>query len=87
MKSFCVSLISLNMCPAISKLPTLGSIAKVAIARSFEYIYYIKTHGKKYPQYLLVSTRSIFLIMNFSRHNTGSWVGCKSAIIPLITVL
>ena len=47
-----------------------------------------KTNGKYYPQYLLGYTYLIFIIMNFSRHNTDSWVGCnKKAIIPLVTVL
>ncbi len=47
-----------------------------------------KTNGKLYPQNLLVYTYSILIIMNFSRHNTDSWVGCnKKAIIPLVTVL
>ncbi|GAG81104.1 unnamed protein product, partial [marine sediment metagenome] len=46
-----------------------------------------KTDGKKNPQYLLVYTRFIVTIMNFSRHNTSTWVGCKSAIIPTVTVL
>jgi len=55
---------------------------------SNRFLYNIKAHGKKYPQYLLVYTVSIFLTMNFSRHNTDSWVGCnKKAIIPLVATV
>ena len=47
-----------------------------------------KTNGNLHPQNLLVYIYFILITMNFSRHNTDSWVGYnKKAIIPLVTVL